>query len=119
MTRTPMNMTYEIALANFRNAVNSKLANNPATPHQTRRGINQVRGSFRGRGGRSGRGARGYGGRSPGGRSGRGRGNNHSGITRKCDDSTLITLTDGTIIEYHPSFKFADDVFYKFKPEDK
>jgi len=33
--------------------------------------------------------------------------------------SALITLTDGTVIKYHPLFKFADDQFHKFKPEDK
>ena len=31
----------------------------------------------------------------------------------------MITLTDGMVIEYHPSFKFADDQFRKFKLEDK
>ena len=30
-----------------------------------------------------------------------------------------ITLTDGSVIDYHPSFKFSEDVFRKFKPEDK
>ena len=72
------------------------------------------RGRCRGRGGR-----RPDRGRIPGGR---GRGGRHypaSGITRKRQDSSFTTLTDGTVIEYHPSFKFADDVFAKFKPSDK
>ena len=98
MSRTPMTMTYEMALANFRNHVNSKFSTTP-TPHMTRRQIQETRHSGRGRGTRGGR----------GGRSSRGRGGGRGNLVRKRQDSTMITLTDGTVIEYHPSFKFADD----------
>ena len=108
MTRIPMTMTYEIALANFRNLVNSKFSVAGNTPHRTKRAIQQVRGR-----GRAVRG-KGYKQRAP-----RGRGANRGAFTRKRTDKSFITLTDGTVIEYHPSFKFADDVFKKFKPEDK
>ena len=108
MTRIPMTMTYEIALANFRNSVNSKFSVAGNTPHKTRRAIQQVRGR-----GRPVRGKR-YEQRAP-----RGRGANRGAFTQKRTDKSFITLTDGTVIEYHPSFKFADDVFKKFKPEDK
>lgn len=108
MTRTPMTMTYEMALANFRNHVNSKFSITP-TPHRTRRQVQETRNTYRGRGNRGGR----------GGRSFRGRGGGRGNLVRKRQDSSMITLTDGMVIEYHPSFKFADDQFRKFKPEDK
>ena len=38
-------------------------------------------------------------------------------IQRK--DSTLVTLTDGKVIEYHPSFKFPDQIFAEFEQSDK
>ena len=34
-------------------------------------------------------------------------------------DSSFITLTDGKVIEYHPSFNFPSQVFAKIKPADK
>ena len=49
----------------------------------------------------------------------RGRGASRGTFTRKRIDRSPITLTDGTVIEYHLSFRYADDVFKKFKPEDK
>ena len=110
-----MTMTYNIALINSRNTVNIEFPNG-ATPHRTRRNIQQMgsRGRGRGRvGGRPGRG------RIPGGRGRSGRHNPTAGITLKRQDSSFITLTDGNVIEYHPSFKFADDFFSKFQPSDK
>ena len=118
MTRIPMIMTYDTALANFRNTVNEKYINNQ-TPHRTRRNIQEI--AQRGRGCDCRQGGR-FGGRRGGGRRGRGRGgrnnNTTSGLKRIQTDSTFITLTDGTVIEFHPSFKFADNIFRKFKTED-
>ena len=112
MTNTPMTMTYERALANFRNEVNNKFPSDGATGRTRRiREANTSNRSGRGRG-RSGRG-NGRGGR------GRGRGNNGDNKAQKRKQTIKITLTDGTEIDYHPSFKFDDDVFRKFKQEDK
>ena len=34
-------------------------------------------------------------------------------------DSSIITLTDGQKIEYHPSFMFPNHIFNKMKQQDK
>ena len=78
-------------------------------PHRIRRKIQETQGYGRGKGTRGGRGGKST------CRCGRGRGN----LVRKLQDSVLITLTDGTVIEYHPSFKLADYQFRKFKAENK
>ena len=43
----------------------------------------------------------------------------HRGNTRMQTDSRMITLTDGTQIEYHASFNFPRHVYLKMKQEDK
>ena len=56
---------------------------------------------------------------------GRGRGRNNGGrgrgnwITKTRSDSSIITLTDGQNIEYHPSFSFPSQVLQKMKQADK
>ena len=110
LTKIPMSMTYEQALATFRNEVNRK---NPPRMAQTstsreRRSIRETnsydsRGRGRGRGG-----GRGH--------PGRGRGN---WVHKTRSDSSIITLVDGQKIEYHPSFSFSSHVFHKMKQADK
>ena len=108
MTCTLMIIIYDMALANFCNHVNSKFSAIP-TPHRTHRKMQETRGFGKGRETRGGR----------GGRSPRGRGRGRVNLVRKRQYMSLITLTNGTVIEYHPSFKFVDVQFRKFKAEDK
>ena len=109
LTKTPMTMTYDRALATFRNEVNRR--NPPQMSHSTssreRRSVREMN-SNDNRGRRRGRG-RGYHG-------GRGRGN---WVHKTRSDSSIITLTDGQKIEYHPSFSFPSHVFQKMKQVDK
>jgi len=118
MTRTPITIIYEIALSNFRNAVNNKHATSTPTHRQCQniQSINQcergqargssLSGRFRGRG-----------------RGGRGTGRiphmTQNSLKRERNDSIFITLTDGQVIEFHPSTKFLDNVFRRMKIEDK
>ena len=109
LTKTPMTMTYERALATFRNEVNMR---NPPQMSQTasgreRRSLREMtsydnRGRCRGRG--------------RGNHGGRGRGN---WVHKTRSDSSIITLTDGQKIEYHPSFSFPAHVFQKMQQGDK
>ena len=114
LSRIPMTITYEQSLALFRNMVNQKHPPQMGTvQNRVRRNVNEVatggRGSTRGRAG-YGRGGR-------GGRQG-GRGS-RSGARQTRTDSRMITLTDGTQIEYHASFNFPRNVYLKMKPEDR
>ena len=124
MTKIPMIMTYDQALANFRNQVNNKFTPELSS-NKVRRNINQTQSSGRGGFGRGGfgRGGRGFGGRGQGrggrGNSNPGRGNNSAGMRRQRQDSTFLTLTDGSVIEYYPSFKFPPHIFEKMKERDK
>ena len=131
LTRTPMTMTYELALAVFRDEVNSKFNVNPtASTNRARRQIQETgadqrhnggdsyrgrgRGRFGGRGGRHhGRGGR-FGERGRGGR-----GREISTMKRKRNDSTFVTLTDGEVVEFHPTIRYPRDIFMKFKYEDR
>ncbi|KAI2505807.1 Reverse transcriptase (RNA-dependent DNA polymerase) [Fragilaria crotonensis] len=114
LSRVPMTMTYEQALSLFRNMVNQKHPPQMgAAQNRVRRNINETN-SGRGARGQSVRGGHGRGGR--GGRSSRsGRGN----VQKTRSDSRIITLTDGSQIEYHASFSFPRHVYMKFKQEDK
>ncbi|KAI2503240.1 hypothetical protein MHU86_11177 [Fragilaria crotonensis] len=109
-------MTYEQALSLFRNMVNQKHPPQMgAAQNRIRRNINQIH---------AGRGSRGQstsrGGYGRGGRGGRGSGRGGRGNIQKTrNDSRIITLTDGSQIEYHASFSFPRHVYLKFKPEDK
>jgi hypothetical protein len=69
LTRIPMTLTYEQALATFRNEVNRKFPPQMSSATKARRNINE-RGQGRGRGARFGRAN--HGGRGRGGRGGRG-----------------------------------------------
>jgi hypothetical protein len=117
LARQHITLSYEQALATFRNEVNRKFLPQLSTTPRTRRSINEMSAQGRGRGARFGRGrgpphgVRGqYGGR---GQEGRGR------PTRSRTDSSYITLSDGQEIEYHPSFHFPPNIFNKMKPQDR
>lgn len=115
MTRTPMTLTYEQALANFRNEVNRKFAPELGGLARTRRTINETS-RYNNRSGQNNRGGRG-GGRGGGRHTSSGGRNGNNKRTR--NDSTFITLTDNSTIEYHPSFNFPPHIFAKMKEEDK
>ncbi len=83
-----------------------------AAQNWVRRNINQAN---LGRGGRN----QGQGGYGRGGCGGHGMGCSGWGAQRIWSDSRMITLTDRSQVEYHPSFSFPQHVYLKFKPEDK
>ena len=85
-----------------------------AAQNREQRSINETSANRGGRGqGRGGYGRGGRGGRNSG-RGGRG------GQPRQSrTDCRIITLTDGTQVEYHASFTFPRHVYMKFKLEDK
>ena len=106
LTKQPMTMTYKIALAAFQNEVNRQHPPQMSQNTRVRRSVREINqgGRFGGRGRGRGRGGR-------GGRSGR-------GTKQTRTDSSFITLTDGTRIEYHPSFNFPPHIYKKMKQED-
>jgi hypothetical protein len=113
LARIPMMMTYEQALAAFRNEVNRKFFPQMSSTTKARRIINKV-GIGRGRGGRFGRAN--HGGCGRGGRGGRG---NRGRPAKKRSDSSYITLSDGQEVEYHASFHFPPAIFNKMKDADR
>ena len=125
LSKVPMTYTYLQALRCFRDEVNAQhpqslsATSSNNTYRRSVRGVNEVGRGYRG--GRHGRGGR-Y--SSRGGRHGRRYGGRHGGrggrgwIQKTRNDSRIIILTDGTKIEYHPSFYFPDDVIRKMKRED-
>ena len=98
LTKRPMTMTYERAIEAFRNEVTRKFPPGTTTITRTRRNINQLD-----------------------------QHDHHNKPMRKQtrhpkrtrSDSSFITLVDGKVIEYHPSFNFPPQVFAKIKPADK
>ncbi|KAI2507357.1 hypothetical protein MHU86_7077 [Fragilaria crotonensis] len=110
LSRVPMSITYEQSLSLFRNMVNQKHPPQMGVvQNRARRQVNEVSTGGRGSRGRAGFGRGGRGGRQ----GGRGRGG------RQRNDSRMITLTDGTQIEYHASFNFPGHVYMKMKQEDR
>ena len=111
LTKVPLTMTYEQALATFCNEVNLKHPPqmSATTTSRERRYVRKIS-TGQGRGWRDGRG------RSGQGHGGRGCGN---WVTKTRTDSSIITLTDGQKIEYHPSFMFPNHIFNKMKQQDK
>ena len=107
LNKSPMTMTYAVAMKSFRDVVNQKFSPDMGG-HGRRRHINET---DRGRNSYSGKG------RVNGGR---GKGNKgRSNPKRTRTDSDIITLTDGQKIEYHASFRFPRHIFEKFREEDK
>jgi hypothetical protein len=113
LSRVPMTVTYNQSLALFRNMVNQKHPPQVgAANHRTRCQVNEIS--------TGGRGSRGRGGGGRGGRGGRyGRGGNRGNPRQTRTDSRMITLTDGTQVEYHSSFNFPRHVYLKMKQEDR
>ena len=99
LTKTPMTISYERALATFRNEVNMR---NP--PQMSQAASDRERRSLREMTSYDNRGR----GRGRGNHGGRGRGN---WVHKTRSDSSIITLTDGQKIEYHPSFSFPAHIF--------
>ena len=110
LARTPMTMTYNTALATYRNAVNRKFPKNDSVPKCTRRISKTNRGSNNeGRGGRGGR-----------GRGGRGRGRGRGGNKRQARlDAWFIQCIDGSRLEVHPSYSFNDEQWAKIPQETR
>ena len=104
LSRIPLTLTYEVAVASFRNAVNQ--THPPEMKAAGGRSRRNIRQTTAGRGNGSGRGR--------GGRGGRG-----NEVKRTRTDSSIITLTNGQKIEYHPSFRFPTNIYHKFKPADQ
>lgn len=101
LSKIPMTMTYEVALASFRNTVNREFPPQMGETGRSRRSIRQTdRRSKRSKFDRPPKG-----------------GNRDPKKTR--DDSDIITLKNGKRIEYHPSFYFDDDTLRLFKPADQ
>jgi len=115
MDQTPMTLTFEAAMTTFRNAVRKKFPTSVTGTTTATRGVRrQVQESNRGGSGRGGRGR--------GGRGGRGINSGRSGKRsqdpyRTRSDSEIVTLTDGSRIEYHPSFRFPADKVRLFPRE--
>jgi hypothetical protein len=107
-----MSITYEQSLSLFRNMVNQKHPPQVGmVQNRQRRHVNETSST----GGRSSRGRAGFGRGGRGGRNGgRGCGTRH---TRS--DGRMITLTDGSQIEYHASFNFPRHTYLKMKQEDR
>jgi hypothetical protein len=109
LAKDPITITYDEALASFRNQVNLKYP--PELSSQSNRSRTRRISEFTTRGGRGrgrfGRGGRGRHGR---GRGGRGRGRNSNG-RRPRTDTRMVKCTDGTEVESHASFKFSDEVW--------
>ena len=113
LLQTPMTITYDQAIALFRNMVNQKHPPQMgATQNRVRCNVNKA---TTGQSGRANRGGFGRGGR--GGRRRRRGGRGTPRQTRT--DSRTITLTDGTQKEYHVFFYFPRHIFMKMRPEDK
>ena len=90
--------------------VNQKHPPQMSVSNRTRHNINEVT-----TGGRGDRGNQ----RGGSGHAGRHGGRGNRGTSRTWTDSRMITLTDGSQIEYHASFNFRSHVYLKMKQEDR
>jgi hypothetical protein len=117
LTRQPITLTYEQALAAFRNEVNHKPPPHkcPAPPRPDETSTKLVKKQAKGKGDDSDA-AEGTHNMVAEGRGGRG---NHPRQSKIRTDSTFITLSDGQYTEYHASFHFPPVIFNKMKQEDK
>lgn len=105
LSKTPMDLKYEDALASFRNAVN--LVHPPEIKPIQR---NRVRRNVREVGFRS---------TTKKGRDNIRNVDRNDFIKRKRTDSRIITLKDGKKIEYHASFNFPNKIYQQMKDIDK
>ena len=101
LARSPMVMTYDVALATYRNAVNHKFPNGMLAQRKTRRiqQTHQYR-PTRGHGGRGGRGGQ---------RGGRGRHGGRGGNRTSRVDAWFIQCTDGKRLEVHPAYSLMNN----------
>jgi hypothetical protein len=99
LTKDPITLTFDRALANFRNAVNRKFPPEASATKKTRR-INKVKNKNK-KGGRQGQ------------QKDQGNESNGQGNRRKRNDAWEVTGTDGSKIEVHPYYSFDTDVWNK------
>ena len=133
LARIPITITYENALAAFRNQVNQKFPLEMASASCRTRRVNEVtacgvnsrnynnryrgrRGvEYRGGGRHSGRGR--YGGRLGG--SGRGHDGKNAGYRRSRQDARMVQCHDGTQIEAHPVYDFTSDEWQRLPEAER
>ena len=129
LARVPVTMTYEKALAAFRDQVNQKFPPEMSSAKRTRR-INETvtrGGGKQGRGGRGYRGGRGdrgrFGGRGQGrgyGRGyGRGNGRGRGNYRRSRPDARMVRCSDGTQIEVHAAYDFTNDEWFRLPETER
>ena len=83
LARKPMTFMYELAIRSFRNVVNQKFPPQMGVPtRHVRWQVNELKRNQNYR-------------------------RNQNWVKRTRTDSSIITLTDGQQIEYHPSFQFS------------
>ena len=126
LSRVPMNLTYEDALATFRNAVNLKHPPRGDVINQRVRRVNEVSGGHgRGGQGRFGRGNKGYhrGGARAYGRgqfNSRGSGRGGQGPRKKTrPDSWWAVCDSGRVVECHPRFSYPNHIWFDIPAADK
>ena len=100
-------MTYNQALANFRNEVNRKFPPNMDQANKNTRRVSEMNGRGRGRGRGHGRGRA------------QGRGRGRGGGGRGHPEARWVTGTDGKSYEVHPSYKFNDNVWQALPYNEK
>ena len=137
LSRIPMTLTYEDALATFRNAVNQKYPPNVGSANQRVRRINEVVGQYGRGGGRNSGSGRGRGGRAQyknyysggrgnprgrgarfNGRGGRGRGHFTDGRKTKTD-SWWTVCDNGRVVECHPRISYPNIVWFEIPQSDR
>ena len=95
-TKVPMTITYELAIASYRNAVDTKF---PPHESQTRK-VRRIQQANRYKN-----------------KKGIKQGGNKFTEKRKRSDAWEVTCDDGSRIEVHPSYSFSSDVWHKI-PRD-
>jgi len=108
INKPTVTMTYQQALANFRNEVNRRFPPDVSSKNnRTSRRISQVNG----RGGRGRSGGRGRGRGAPGGRG------NQNNNKRNRHDARFIVDTQGKRMEVHPAYQFSSDEWSRIPRE--
>ena len=113
LTKEPITMTYEQALASFRNEVNRKFPPEVNEANRRTRRVNEAMSNHRGRG--RGRGfQRNY-------RPGRGGRSSHRQKRQQHGhpNARTITCNDGSSLEVHASYNFPNDVWSKIPAQER
>mmetsp|Transcript_12713 Transcript_12713/g.18111 ORF Transcript_12713/g.18111 Transcript_12713/m.18111 type:complete len:460 (-) Transcript_12713:4106-5485(-) len=108
LSRQPETLTYNQALATFRNEVNRKFPLEVSSNNTRTRRVNEVQ-SRNGGSGRSDRGCH----------SGRGGGRWNNKWPHSREGARIITGTDGKIIEVHPSYNLFPDIWNKIPEAER